>query len=138
MTTRVDHEEWLQLEASQPQVNKYGRWIKEQDVGVKAPYKPHPQSYRPDLPLRGLGLNGTRPTRTRKWTLTAADRKVETPAIYVAEPIIIKKNAPHPDSHGAHLPLRGELRGYQTKKWTLTVAEKKMLAGRPMKFVRAA
>lgn len=34
---------------------------------------PHPQGYRPDLPLRGLGFEGSDPQH--KWTLTAAEKR---------------------------------------------------------------
>lgn len=44
---------------------------------VVRPNAPHPDSYRPDLPLRGLGLasyNSSRGRATAKWTLTAEEK----------------------------------------------------------------
>lgn len=138
--TSNDDAEWAALEAA-PRLRQWDRVeITPRPAGL-ALDRPHPLSYGADLPLRSE-LGGR---KTKRWTLTAAERahlaargvsESAAPAPAAAAPCLIRPNAPHPQSEGAHLPLRGlKFVGPRGRhEWKLTAAEKATLVGRPIRY----
>ena len=127
-----DAAEWLAMEAERD-----ARPFGEIATGCGKVGKPHPQSYRPDLPLRGIGLGESKPTC--KWPLTAAEKRQGIPKPTRGKPAAISPNKPHPDSYRPDMPLRSSLRchGERTSyAWSLTAAERKQLAARPLTYSR--
>jgi hypothetical protein len=143
--TERDHEaEWKAAEEASLVVEKLGspawRDYSSEFAGHQPKFtdRPHPDSYGAKLPMRGLGLGDSK--RTHKWSLTVAEKKhvaARTAAPIVGKAGTVRKDAPHPDSYGAELPLRGggcRHPGGQKYKWALTAAEKAALAGRPLRY----
>lgn len=131
-----DQLEWEQLEEEQKYLldSMYnGRLWTPIDTGCGQIGKPHPKSYRPDLPLRGLGLGPTK--QTVKWHLTAKEKRdVEK---WFSKPLI-SGSKPHPHSYRPDLPLKGLglNRATDTRVWKLSKEEKRSLDKRPLTFIK--
>lgn len=134
--TQQQEAEWAALAAEQERFD--GR-----NCGVSYVNKPHPASVGAHLPMSGIGTLPRFPTDgqsraiKRKALALWPDQKFRRAKAAPESLSRIKKDAAHPDSPFAHLPLRGlGLEGSDpVHTWTLTVAEKRQLAARPVRYV---
>lgn len=158
-----DAHEWQRLEDERASLfADDGTLYRPIDSGVKYSNTPHPKSAYADLPMRGICASKSS-TRTNRdgvggvyVEVNAAAQKRSAIALW-PEPkrakfrspvsgkvvkdakVLIKKDAPHPQSAYSHLPLSGlGLKGGDpTRKWTLNAEEKRTLASRPIRYSTA-